>query len=521
MQGGYSGEQYGDNFQGGSGVLSNGNSRNFNNYNGRAGGSNNFKKFGGGNNNFKNSSSGFHNRNANEGSNHNFANGNNNYSRNGKAHQNGGNGYSGSSYGNEGTFSGNGSSKGYSKPNWTGNTNFKSSVSPECQICSRRGHTVPNCYYRSDSGTVQSSGPVMCQICGKKGHIALECFHRNNYAYHGNPPPPSLAMTAQTYIDSNAATGLVSSNDNGHGFSTEDNWIIDTGATHHMTANLNHLNNATPYTSDEKITIGNGTCLSVTHIGSTSIYVPHNTIVLKNVLCVPTITVNLLSVKQLCKDNGCWFICDDVIFFIQDKATRKILYQGNSDGGELFTIPVNVFAGSFAAKLGQCSAFLGKKVQVSVWHRRLGHPSEEVLAAMLKKSKVIVSADCSQSLCSSCISGKMTRQPFHVKQSRATFLFEKIHTDVWGPSPKLSVQGYRYYISFVDEYSRFLWIFPMNNKSQAFDIFVRFYAFVLNQFNVTVKCLQSDGGGEFLSKTFINFLENKGISHMISCPYTP
>lgn len=76
---------------------------------------------------------------------------------------------------------------------------------------------------------------------------------------------------------------------------------------------------------------------------------------------------------------------------------------------------MNVFAGSFAAKLGRCSAFLGKKVQVLVWHQRLGHPSEEVLAAMLKKSKVIVSANCSQSLCSSCISGIMTRQPFHVK----------------------------------------------------------------------------------------------------------
>ncbi|KAM1712702.1 hypothetical protein ACFX12_023546 [Malus domestica] len=127
-----------------------------------------------------------------------------------------------------------------------------------------------------------------------------------------------------------------------------------------MTANLNHLNNVTPYNGDEKITIGNGTGLS-------------------------------------------------------DKATRKILYQGKSDGGDLFTILVNVFARSFAAKLGKCSAFLGKKVHVSVWHQRLGHPSVEVLAAMLKKSKVVVHADCSQSLCSSCLSGKMSRQPFHVK----------------------------------------------------------------------------------------------------------
>ncbi|XP_050109732.1 uncharacterized protein LOC126588666 isoform X1 [Malus sylvestris] len=261
MQGGYNGEQFGDSFQGGSGFLGNGNNRN--NYNTRNGSNNNFKKFGNGNNNFKNSSSGFHNRNASGSTNNHFGNGNNNYSGNGKAPQRGGNGYSGNSYGNGGSFSGNGSSNGssngYSKTNWAGNTNFKSSVSPECQICSRRRHTAPNCYYRSDNGNVQSSGPVICQICGKRGHIALECYHRNNYAYQGNPPPSSLAMIAQANIETNAVAGSVFPNENGHDFSTEDHWIIDTGATHHMTANLNHLNNVTPYNGDEKITIGNGT----------------------------------------------------------------------------------------------------------------------------------------------------------------------------------------------------------------------------------------------------------------------
>ncbi|KAM1241102.1 hypothetical protein ACFX2J_046339 [Malus domestica] len=67
---------------------------------------------------------------------------------------------------------------------WSGNTNYRSAISPECQICSRRGHTAPNCYYRTDSGQ-PSGGFVVCQICGKKGHIALECFHRNNFSYQG------------------------------------------------------------------------------------------------------------------------------------------------------------------------------------------------------------------------------------------------------------------------------------------------------------------------------------------------
>ena len=83
-------------------------------------------------------------------------------------------------------------------------------------------------------------------------------------------------------------------------------------------------------------------------------------------LYVPKITVNLLSVKKLCKNNGCWFICNDIVFFIWDKATRKVPYQGRSDGGDLFTIPVNVFAKSFAARLERCATFLGKKIQASI-----------------------------------------------------------------------------------------------------------------------------------------------------------
>ena len=104
-------------------------------------------------------------------------------------------------------------------------------------------------------------------------------------------------------------------------FSAADTWVLDTGASHHMTSNLGNLNQPVQYNGDEKITIGNGEGLAVTHIGSTTLSTPQHLLFLKNVLHVPTITVNLLSVKKLCEDNHCWFICDESVFFIQDKAT--------------------------------------------------------------------------------------------------------------------------------------------------------------------------------------------------------
>ena len=156
-----------------------------------------------------------------------------------------------------------------------------------------------------------------------------------------------------------------------------------------------------------------------------------------------------------------------------------------------------------------CAAFVGKKIKTAVWHKRLGHPSEEVLAVMLKKSEVIPSIDVSPSVCTACIQGKMTKLPFPISQDRSTVVFERIHSDIWGPSPQKSVEGYRYYISLVDDCSRFVWIFPMVNKSDAFTIFSKFLAFVENQFNASIKFLQSDGGGEYMSNMFRQLLAIK------------
>ncbi|KAM2035287.1 hypothetical protein ACFX16_038395 [Malus domestica] len=288
-----------------------------------------------------------------------------------------------------------------------------------------------------------------------------------------------------------------------------------------MIANLKVMNNIAPYNGDAKITVGSGESLPVSSIGSSIIRTPNHALILHNVLHVPRITMNLLSVKKLCRDNGCWFICDDLVFFIQDKATRVMLYQGKSDDGELFKILVTVFSKSSIVELEICDALVGKKVKSSIWHKRLGHPSEEIINKMLTNAQLQISIDTCPSLCPACIHGKTSRLPFHVKQERSKVLFEKIHLDVWGPSPQKSIEGFRYYISFIDDCSRFVWIYPMINKSDAFSIFCKFYAFVVTQFNGSIKYLQSDGGGEYMSKKFKQFLDSKWMIHHISCPHTP
>ncbi|KAI5327490.1 hypothetical protein L3X38_026886 [Prunus dulcis] len=78
-----------------------------------------------------------------------------------------------------------------------------------------------------------------------------------------------------------------------------------------------------------------------------------------------------------------------------------------------------------------------------------------------------------------------------------------------------------YYVSFVDECTGFLWLYPLLNKSGVFEIFLKFYAFTSTQFGAHLQYFQSDGDGEFNSSQFASFLDSKGIIHQLSCPSTP
>ena len=93
-----------------------------------------------------------------------------------------------------------------------------------------------------------------------------------------------------------------------------------------------------------------------------------------------------------------------------------------------------------------------------------------------------------------------------------------IYYDLWGPSPVFSRTGNKYYISFLDAYSRYTWLFPISRKNDALPIFIQFQKYVERYFNLKIKSVQFDWGGEFRSLS--NFFEKCGISHRLSCPHT-
>ena len=100
-------------------------------------------------------------------------------------------------------------------------------------------------------------------------------------------------------------------------------------------------------------------------------------------------------------------------------------------------------------------------------------------------------------------------------------MLQLVHSDVWGPTRETSHGGNRYYVSFIDDYSRKTWVYVMKNKSDVFYYFKIFKSQVEKEVNAQIKILRSDGGGEYFSNEFSNFLIENGIRRQFTCRYTP
>jgi hypothetical protein len=96
---------------------------------------------------------------------------------------------------------------------------------------------------------------------------------------------------------------------------------------------------------------------------------------------------------------------------------------------------------------------------------------------------------------------------------------ELIHSDVW-ISPLTSTNGSKFYVLFIDDCSRYTWLFPVQNKYDVFGMFVKFKYLVENLFILKMKQFQTNGGGEYLLNTFTNFLSTYGILYRVTCPHT-
>uniref|UniRef100_A0A2N9FWX5 Retrovirus-related Pol polyprotein from transposon TNT 1-94-like beta-barrel domain-containing protein n=1 Tax=Fagus sylvatica TaxID=28930 RepID=A0A2N9FWX5_FAGSY len=158
-----------------------------------------------------------------------------------------------------------------------------------------------------------------CQICWKQGHYAIDCYHRMDFAYQGKNAPTKLAAMA-------SASNIQHTQN-------AETWLTDSGASDHITASSNNLSPQAPYQGQEQVSVGNGQNLPIQNIGNSQLHTKFHKFQLRNVLHVPRIASNLLSVHKLCLHNHCSCYFDANKLLIQDLPTGRVLYKGLSKNG--------------------------------------------------------------------------------------------------------------------------------------------------------------------------------------------
>ncbi|XP_020405596.1 histone deacetylase 10 isoform X2 [Zea mays] len=157
--------------------------------------------------------------------------------------------------------------------------------------------------------------------------------------------------------------------------------------------------------------------------------------------------------------------------------------------------------------------------EILLHHRRLGHISFESLSRL--HPRMFKGVDKSQLVCDACELGKHTRSIYPSIGLRNCEPFILIHSDVWGPCSVTSVNGAKWFVNFIDCYTRMTWIYILKHKSEVLKCFQDFHKLVANQFNAKIRVIRTDNGTEYVNNEFRSYLSCQGIIHQTTCPGTP
>ncbi|WRX12109.1 Integrase [Theobroma cacao] len=150
-----------------------------------------------------------------------------------------------------------------------------------------------------------------------------------------------------------------------------------------------------------------------------------------------------------------------------------------------------------------------------------GHINQNRLNRLIKDGTLPNMVECPLLVCESCIEAKMTKGPFKAKGNKMPYVLNLVHTNVCGPMNVEAREGYEYFITFIDDYSRHGFVYLMHRKSESFEKCKEFKAEVEKQLGKPLKQLRSDQGGKYLSDEFKQYLTDNGIISNLSMPRTP
>ena len=156
-----------------------------------------------------------------------------------------------------------------------------------------------------------------------------------------------------------------------------------------------------------------------------------------------------------------------------------------------------------------------------MWHVRLGHVNLNSIKRMMSLNLIPKASIDLKQKCETCIQAKQPIKGFTTCIERETNLLELVHNDVCDSNDVLTRGGKRYFITFIDDFSKYCYVYLVNHKSELFDKFKVYKTEVENQLERKIKILRSDRGGEYTSLDMSNSCEMHGIIHEVTPPYAP
>jgi transposase InsO family protein len=293
----------------------------------------------------------------------------------------------------------------------------------------------------------------------------------------------------------------------------DDTWLIDSGASKHMTGQRNILSCISEKKFSQKVTLGDDYQYPIKGVGESNHKLNSgNSLKMKDILYVLGLKKNLLSISALEKKGFRFaFIDGEVLMWAKGETLNEAIIIGNEENG-LYKIKGHSEAAMTHAIESLCE----------LWHRRLAHINYKALPYICKAVTGLPELKGDhKGICNGCAQGKNIKNPFLKRGNKTERVLELIHSDVCGPMPSSSISGYVYYVSFIDDYSRKTWIYFLKTKDEVFNKFKEYKALIENPSERKINTLRSDNGGEYTSKEFVNFYEDVGIKRELTTPYNP
>ena len=287
-------------------------------------------------------------------------------------------------------------------------------------------------------------------------------------------------------------------------------WILDTGATDHMICNPILFESIILPTKQKQVHLPNGHKVPIAFTGMVKF---SSTITLNNALYVPSFNINLIFVSRLTADNKIGLFFLHTKCYLQDLNTWRTIGHAEAESG---LYHIHRTSNQSPAYSSPTSFITSCNVTTNFWHSRLGHIPISKLNLLNKIDPLVTAID--KSICDICPLAKQKRLPFPLSMHTSTQVFQLIHIDIWGPFSVTSYSGHRFFLTIVDDYSRFSWLFLMKSKSETRGLLSNFLIYVHTQFNTGIQTIRTDNGQEFNMPAFY---QDHGIIHQTTCIETP